>query len=74
MMDNWTTMMGYGVGHWVFFAVIAVIILYPLGRILDRMGLSPLWSVLAFIPLINLIALWALAFADWPRQQGSTSS
>jgi len=38
----------------------------PLGRILSRAGFSPLWSIVAFIPIVNLIALWLFAFADWP--------
>lgn len=46
---------------------VIVIILYPIGRILNRIGLSPFWSVLALIPLVNLISLWIFAFVDWPR-------
>jgi len=68
MMNDWAGMAGFGVGHWVIFSVMAAIVLYPIGRILDRLGLSPFWSVLAVIPLVNLIALWALAFADWPKK------
>ncbi len=57
---------GSGGGHWVVFAIVAVLVLYPIGRILSRLGLSPFWSVLAFIPIVNLIALWLLALIDWP--------
>lgn len=66
MMGNWTDMAGYGLGHWVVFALMAAVVLYPIGRILGRIGVSPFWSILAFIPLVNLIALWVLAFVDWP--------
>jgi len=44
------------------------VVLYPIGRIPDRIGLSPFWCVLAVIPIVNLIALWVLAFADWPKK------
>ena len=74
MMTGWTDMMGYGVGHWIFFAVMVAVVLYPIGRILGRLGLSPFWSVLALIPLVNLIGLWLLAFVDWPGQGGNRSS
>jgi hypothetical protein len=66
MMNDWMYMVGFGPAHWLFFAAMVAIVLYPIGRILGRIGLSPFWSVLAFIPLVNLVALWVLAFADWP--------
>ncbi len=68
-MGDWTMMGSYGFAHWVMFAVMVAVVVYPLGRILGRIGLSPLWSVLAFIPLANLIGLWVLAFAEWPNKQ-----
>lgn len=75
MMTGWTDMMwGYGVGHWIFFVVMVAIVLYPIGRILGRLGLSPFWSVLALIPIVNLIGLWLLAFVDWPRGTGTRFS
>jgi hypothetical protein len=68
MMNDWIGMAGFGFGHWVIFAVMMAVVLNPIGRILDRIGLSPFWCVLVLIPLVNLIALWALAFADWPKK------
>ena len=65
MMNN--MMVGYGVSHWLMFVIMAVLILYPVGRILGRIGLSPFWSVVALIPFLNLIGLWVLAFTEWPR-------
>ena len=66
MMNEWPEMWGYGVAHWLFFTAVVLLIVYPIGRILRRLGFSPLWSVLVFIPLLNLLSLWILAFADWP--------
>ena len=68
MTDSWMWMTGYGYGfgHWIFFALMVALILYPVGRILNRLGLSPFWSLLIFIPFVNLISLWVLAFSDWP--------
>ncbi|MBN9581162.1 MAG: hypothetical protein J0G37_06590 [Afipia sp.] len=66
MMDGW--MYGYGFGpiHWLWFIVMIAVVIYPVGRILSRIGFSPLWSIVIFIPLVNLIALWIFAFTDWP--------
>jgi hypothetical protein len=58
--------MGFGPMHWLFFVIMVMIVVWPLGRILSRAGFSPLWSIVAFIPIVNLIALWLFAFADWP--------
>lgn len=69
MMYGWAMMAGYGFGHWIAFALMVVIVLYPVGRILGRIGLSPLWAVLVLVPLANLIGLWVLAFVDWPREE-----
>jgi hypothetical protein len=59
-------MTDFGPTHWLFFAVMVAVILYPIGRILKRIGMSPFWSVVALIPLGNLVGLWVLAFVDWP--------
>jgi hypothetical protein len=69
MMYDWGGAMGYGAGHWIFFLLMVAVLIYPIGRILWRLGLSPFWSILAFVPLVNLIGLWALAFADWPQRR-----
>jgi len=61
MMGAWSPL------HWVMFVVLAVVIVYPIGRILSRIGFSPFWSILAFIPLANIIGLWVVALVAWPR-------
>jgi len=69
MMYGWSDTMVFGPVHWLFFIIVVAVVLYPVGRILSRIGFSPLWSVLVFVPLVNLIALWVLASIDWPEQQ-----
>lgn len=68
MMAGWPDMAGYGLGHWLVFAVMVAVVLYPIGKVLGRIGLSPFWSIIALVPLVNLIALWVLAFIDWPER------
>jgi hypothetical protein len=64
----------YGIAHWLLFTVVVVAIVYPIGRILHRLGFSPFWSVLAFIPLVNLLSLWVLAFSDWPSARSGSGT
>ncbi len=67
MMDYW--MYGFGPAHWFWFILMIAVVIYPVGRILSRLGLSPIWSILTLVPLVNLIALWVLAFTDWPDRE-----
>jgi len=68
-MDEWIwTSYGFGFGQVLFFLIMLALVLYPAGRILRRLGLSPLWSLLTLFPLINVIFLWVLAFARWPLE------
>jgi predicted PurR-regulated permease PerM len=62
-------MSGLGSGHWIFVAAMAAVVLYPIGRILRRAGFSPFWSVLAVVPLVNLIGLWIFSTANWPGSE-----
>jgi hypothetical protein len=58
---------------WVFGAIWLVlgslIFLYPVARILRRLGISGWWALISYVPLVNVIALWILAFAEWPRDR-----
>ena len=39
----------------------------PVANILHRAGHSRWWTILAFVPLVNLIGLWMFAFTRWPN-------
>ncbi|MBN9071789.1 MAG: hypothetical protein J0H34_09330 [Rhizobiales bacterium] len=68
MMDHSSMMIGYwSPWHWVAFFLFAGVVIYPIGRILARLGYSPFWSILAFVPIANLVGLWIVALAEWPR-------
>lgn len=73
MMDQYYMMMNYlSAWHWIIFVLFIAILLYPIGRILDRIGLSPLWSVVVLVPVANLVGLWIVALFDWPRDRKDT--
>jgi hypothetical protein len=44
-----------------------VVLGVPIAQILHRAGHSRWWTILAFVPLLNLIGLWVFAFARWPN-------
>lgn len=52
--------------HLVAMAIIAVLAIFPLFRIITRTGHSGWWSLLAFVPGLNWICVWVLAFVRWP--------
>lgn len=72
MPHDWWRMSEYGPGHWVMFVLALFVYLYPIGRVLRRVGFSPYWSILALIPLGNLLGLWVLAFSEWPAKAGQS--
>ena len=69
MHNLWLDTMAIGPTHWLIFAATVAIMVYPAGRIIKRIGFSPFWSVLVFVPLVNPVALWILAMVDWPEQK-----
>ena len=42
----------------------------PLWRIMQPAGFSPWLSLLALVPVVNVIALWLFAFGRWPAVDG----
>ena len=54
--------------EWPLLMPIAAVILVavPVASILRRAGRSGWWTILAFVPLLNLIFLWVFAFSRWP--------
>ena len=51
-------------------AVYVLLVAIPAARILNRMGLSRRWVILIFIPVVDLVFLWALAYMRWPAVDG----
>lgn len=59
----------FSIWHWLIVIVWIAITAYPIATILRRIGLSRWWAILAFIPLVNFIALWVLALVRWPNDR-----
>lgn len=49
--------------------VFAILVVLPYWKIFGKAGFSPWISVLMLIPVVNIVLLYFLAFADWPSLQ-----
>lgn len=53
---SWLGLLGFGLFLWF------------LVRILHKSGYSGWWVLVMFVPVINLVAVWLYAFAEWPNE------
>lgn len=51
----------------LYMSVAEMLAAIPAGMVLKRIGLSPWWALLCFVPMVAVAALWLLAFIRWPR-------
>ena len=54
------------VWHWLIVAFYIALLVVPIARILGKAGFSGWWSLLAILPIVNIICLWVFAFVRWP--------
>ena len=47
-------------------AAIAALVVWPYTRIFRKAGFSPWLGLLMLVPVVNIIMIFYLAFADWP--------
>jgi hypothetical protein len=55
-------------------AAMALVVIWPASTICRRVGLSPWLGVLAAVPIANVLLLWFVALAEWPRAQTGPQS
>lgn len=55
----------FSIWHWLIVLIYFAAIGIPVAKILQRAGFSRWWTILAFIPLVNLTGLWIFAFSPW---------
>lgn len=56
----------FSIWHWLIVASVLANAFF-LGRILWRMGFSPLWLLVSWVPLFNTIGFWLVASKPWPK-------
>ncbi len=49
--------------------MIAIVVVIPAWRICQRTGYPGWMGVLILIPIVNLVLLYFIAFADWPADK-----
>ncbi|QAU23052.1 hypothetical protein EO087_02805 [Dyella sp. M7H15-1] len=56
--------------HPLFGGLIAAILgLIPAWKIVSKAGYNGAWSLLIFIPLVNIIMMYVFAFSQWPTER-----
>ena len=53
----------------IFLPCVAVIFFTPYWQIFKKAGFAPALSLLMWVPLVNLIVLYYVAFSDWRSTQ-----
>lgn len=48
--------------------VILIVVIFPIAKILSRIGWNPWLGLLWLVPVVNIVMLWVLAFGDWPMR------
>jgi len=52
--------------QWLIIIFFIVILSFPIARILSRIGFSKWWTIVYFIPFVNIVGIWILAYSRWP--------
>ena len=61
-------MMGsFSLWHWLIVVVWLFVIIFPVGKILSRLGIHWAVAFLTVVPVVNLVMLWVVALIKWPR-------
>jgi len=56
--------------HWLVLLITIGIYVVPIGHLLARLGLNRWLSLLTLVPVVNIAALWFLAYSKWPIADG----
>lgn len=46
--------------------IVGLLIVLPFWKIFDRAGFPPWLSILMIVPVLNIIMIYFVAFAEWP--------
>ena len=61
----------------IAFIIFGILVVIPVAAILIRVGIHPAWALVAFVPVVNIVALNLVAFSKWPfsiEKQSRTGS
>jgi hypothetical protein len=52
--------------HWIIVIIVLALYGVPAAKILGRAGYSKWWTIVFFVPVLNIVALWVFAYSRWP--------
>ena len=58
-----------GIASCIFFVAAVLIVAWPLWRIFEKAGYPGAFSLLSYIPVVNLVVLWYAALNEWPIER-----
>ena len=59
----------FSLWHWLIVLVIVGFFIWIYARIAQKAGFSGWWSLIMFVPLVNLVMVWVFAFIGWPAER-----
>jgi hypothetical protein len=62
----------FSVWHWLITLLYIGAFVVPCWRIVNKAGYAGAWSLLAVVPLLNIVLLWVFAFMRWPNERQSS--
>ena len=66
-------MISFSIFHWILILLIAAVLVVPFWKIFPRAGWPAPLALLMFIPVLNWVLLWVLAFKSWPGDENKNS-
>ena len=61
----------FSIWHWLIILLILSIYLVPVWRIVSKAGYNGAFSLIGFVPVLNIIMLGVFAFSKWPNERPS---
>ncbi len=61
-----------GAFHWLIMLLalgFVAFFVWVYARIAQKAGFSGWWSLIMFVPLVNLVMIWVFAFIGWPAER-----
>ena len=58
----------------VHMLLVGLLLIIPFWQLFSKAGYSGWWSLLMVVPLVNLVALYVLAFSNWPALKRRTDA
>ena len=57
----------------VVVVLLIILLFWPYAKILSRAGYSPWLVLILLVPIVNVIAIWLFAYANWPNLPNKTA-